>query len=181
VRPSYGFSLSQPEAHVDQATAFSSRRLNPEPITGNLSAAMAQAAQQSPISVINKPAKLSIMDLVEDRRNEIEQRIAPQLTVSNSTNGKRKADEISTDVPNVGAPAEATVTADREDVAPGPGPSVPLPLEPLFEVPQRPRPVKKARFQRAATEMGKYAVGMALGGVGTIAFLCSPLAEKLLA
>lgn len=152
IRPNHGISFSQPEgaAHVP-------RRFDPEPIAQKTDAAMSRP---------EKPAKMSIMNLVENRKNEIEQRIAPQLTVSvsatNNTN-KRKADEISADV-------EETLP---EVAAPGPRTSAPVITSE--------RPVKKARFQRAAAEAGKYAFGMALGGVGTIAFLCSPLAERLLA
>jgi len=143
----------------------------------------ATATATAKTAEIGNKSKMSIMQLVEDRKQEIEQRLAaPQITISTScsseSNNKRKADEISVDED------EAMIADDETKEL-----MVILPIKKTPTIvgqtanasaPLR-RPIKRARFQKAATEITKYAVGMALGGVGTIAFLCSPLAERMLA
>ena len=154
--------------------------------------------------------KISITDIVEDEDMDTSAGAGPNIlntftqetqpasapkpdltfgvlkSAENTKSGsKRKADEIATETP-AGLPSTrsdsehakefwVTMTSPRQ-------PHVQDPAQESQEPPARRRRVNAQALRRSGgvAEITKLAVATALGGVGTMAFLCSPLAERVL-
>lgn len=129
--------------------------------------------------------KISIDDIVEGAADGTVPVIAEMPKKSTPTGGKRKAVEISVDEEDVtGSGVGETFNEDMlidyvnnvyDDHAAE---------QDIQEPPAQRRRLNAQAPRRAAAQAGKYALfgmgGAAIGTAGTMAFLCSPLAEKLL-
>lgn len=100
-----------------------------------------------------------------------------ELPTSSSAGKKRKADEMLQEhLHRQSLEVEAGTTAGSEapqDEAADRAQEAQVPTDTA-----NPPPAKRTRVGDVATIAGKAAVGLAAGGVATIAFLCSPLAER---
>ena len=140
----------------------------------------ALSTEQASTSTKN-PMKIS--EMVEKNRAVSQEPLTTTPVESPISVGKkRKAVEMTEDVPAV-IPDEYMITASSEDalLAYAMDEAIAINVE---EPPARRRKIDTLPTAKTgsnvAGEVVKYAAAVAVGGVGTMAFLCSPLAERLL-